>query len=530
MKQYVSMNTIFIVGISLAMFFSSCEKKRDLPDGVENFPRYETDLTMHSNVLGITLLYSVYLPADYVKNPDRHYPVVYLLHGLGDDHRSWNDKWLNISTVIEQLESQEGLMPMIYVMPQGFRTYYVNKYNGSYNYMDMFTNELVPYIDRIYRTVPDKHQRAVVGYSMGGFGAMILTSKNIELFTVSVPLSMSFRTDQQYMAEPGNEWNDQWGAIFGGMGTSGTARLTDYYKEHCPFYMFNAQSANVYVGIKYFIDCGDDEERLLVANDDLHVRMRESEISHEYRVRNGAHESSYWRSGMPEVLHFTAACFNKEPYKTEESVTLPDSFSAIKESTTLASVPVEVYLPKNYAAETDKQYPVLYLCYEEDGKLLPDNVMKILDNTQTSKPFVMIAYTAQAMTSIPAEFHQLSTDAISHYRIKTGAAYTTGIGYGTGGTLLYSATQAGTSPLSSLFFVDAALNEDPSTPNNQIFHYITITDEGSNYKTANTLYKKCYASGTPYEYRVYNGATTTNSVNVLFNNLKYTLYDKIKIN
>jgi enterochelin esterase-like enzyme len=530
MKQYVFMNTVFVISLFLAMLCSSCEKKRDLPDNPASFPRYETDLSMHSNMLGTTLLYSVYLPADYVENPERRYPVVYLLHGLGDDHKSWNDQWLNISAVIDRLESQEELMPMIYVMPQGFRTYYVNKYNGSYDYMDMFTEELIPYIDRTYRTVPNKHQRAVVGYSMGGFGAMILPSKNPELFTISAPLSMSVRTDQQYMTEPGSGWNDQWGAIFGGVGTSGSARLTDYYKAHCPFYMFNAQTAGLYAGIRYFIDCGDEEEQLLVANDDLHVLLRESGISHEYRVRDGAHQSSYWRSGMPEILHYVAACFRGESYKTEESITLSDSFSAIKESTTLASVPVEVYLPKNYAAETDKQYPVLYLCYEADGKLLPDNVMKILDDTQTAKPFVMIAYTVHAMAPTPVDFHRLSAEAINQYRIKTGAAYAIGMGYGTGGALLYEATKAETPSLSSLFFVDAALNENLSAPNNQIFHHITITDEGSNYKTANMLYKKCHAAGIAYEYRVYNGAVTINSVNVLCYNLKYTIHEKIKIN
>jgi enterochelin esterase-like enzyme len=529
MKQYVIMNAVLVIGLSLSMLFSSCEKKRDLPDNPNApFPRYETDLTMHSKILGTTLLYSVYLPADYVENPDRHYPVVYLLHGLGDDHKSWNDQWLNICALIEQLETQEGLAPMIYVMPQGFRTYYVNRYNGSYDYMDMFTRELVSYVDRTYRTLPDKHQRALVGYSMGGFGAMILSSKNPELFMVSAPLSMSVRTDQQYMTEPESGWNNQWGAIFGGVGTSGAGRLTDYYKEHCPFYMFNAQSANRYAGIKYFIDCGDDEEQLLVANDDLHVLLRESGISHEYRVRNGAHQSSYWRSGMPEVLRFIVACFHGEPYGAEESVTLPGSFSAVKETTTLASVPVEVYLPRNYTAETDKQYPVLYLCYEEDGKLHPDNIMKILDNTQTSKPFIMITCTAQAMESASSGFHVLSAAAANRYRIKTGAAYATGIGYGVGGKWLYDATQIETPAISSLFFVDASLNDDLSTPNSQAFHYITITDEGVNYKTANMLYKKCHAGGIPYEYRVYNGAATINSVNVLFDNLKGALYDKIK--
>ena len=96
--------------------------------------------------------------------------------------------------------------------------------------------------------------------------------------------------------------------------------------------------------------------------------------------------------------------------------------------------------------------------------------------------------------------------------------------------LLYGATQTGTPPLSSLFFVDAALSEDLFVPNNQIFHYITITDEGANYKAANMLYKKCHAAGIPYEYRVCNGAMTINSIDVLFHNFKYALSDKIKIN
>jgi enterochelin esterase-like enzyme len=63
---------------------------------------------------------------------------------------------------------------MIYVMPVGFNSYYVNKYNGQFPYMDMFVDELVPLVDSLFRTKPDPNHRAVMGYSMGGYGAMIM--------------------------------------------------------------------------------------------------------------------------------------------------------------------------------------------------------------------------------------------------------------------------------------------------------------------------------------------------------------------
>ena len=76
--------------------------------------------------------------------------------------------------------------------------------------MDMFVQELVPHVDKSFRTIADRAHRALTGYSMGGFGAMILAEKHPELFSCSAPLSMSFRTDAQYMTESGSGWDGQW--------------------------------------------------------------------------------------------------------------------------------------------------------------------------------------------------------------------------------------------------------------------------------------------------------------------------------
>jgi enterochelin esterase-like enzyme len=510
-----------------ATLMVSCnsDKPRVLPDNPDvPFVRYATDLKMQSTILNTSIFYSVFLPADYTQNTDKRYPVVYLLHGLGDDHKSWNDKYLQVSSIIQNMETTQGLEPMIYVMPQGFRSYYVNRFDGSYNYTDMFVNELVPFVDAAYRTLANREHRAVVGYSMGGFGAMILPSKHPEIFSVSVPLSMSFRTDEQYTTEPANGWDEQWGRIFGGRGTAGAARLTDYYKAHCPFYMFNAQSLVQYAGVKYFLDCGDDEEQLLVANDNLHTQLRELGMPHEFRVRNGGHESSYWRSAMTEALPYIVTCFQSTNYKESETVSVPSNYTAVKEEQTLAQVPATVYLPQEYAAQSAKRYSVLYYLHNGDEKLPAETVMKVLDNPQ--KPFIMIACNAQQIVSVGADFNAVMLAAESQYRTQADSLHRTALGYDAGGKMLYEASLA-TTPFVSLFLLDADLGLSLAQPNSSVFYYIAIADEGTHYKDANALYKRCRELNVPFEYRVYNGTTSYQSMIYGLDKMKSAIQDKI---
>ncbi len=110
-------------------------------------------LTMSSHALGQEVRYSVVLPQDYFRSK-KSYPVVYLLHGLGDDESSWLE-YGRITQIADDAVSQKEIVPMIFIMPQGFRNYYVNDYAGTFRYEDMFINEFVPYIDKTYRTVPN---------------------------------------------------------------------------------------------------------------------------------------------------------------------------------------------------------------------------------------------------------------------------------------------------------------------------------------------------------------------------------------
>lgn len=300
MKETLNLASLIMAVLVLC---SCCKpKERELPkvDPAE-FNRYTKDMTFHSSILRETVCYSVLLPANYTKDTDKRYPVVYMLHGYGDNNNSWNGNYLHANDRIEMLEGR-GLGEMIYVFPRGFNSYYCNAYDGKYNYMDMFIEELVPQIDKSLRTIPDREHRSITGYSMGGFGAMVLAEKHPEVFLCSAPLSMSFRTDKQYMSESMNGWNGQWGSIFGGIGEAGEGRLTPYYRQHCPYYQFIPENAETLSKVKWYFTCGDDEEQLLIANDSLHVQLRQMDFPHEFRVADGAHTSSYWMEALNEVL------------------------------------------------------------------------------------------------------------------------------------------------------------------------------------------------------------------------------------
>ena len=244
-------------------------------------------VSFYSKILKQEVRYSVVLPHDYFITKAA-YPVVYLLHGLGDDETSWLE-YGRIKQASDKLVKEGEIDPMIFIMPQGFRNYYVNDYAGTFLYQDMFVKELVPLIDSLYRTIPDKLRRALMGYSMGGFGALILPLKYPDIFSVAVPLSISIRTDEQYQTENGEEWDQQWGRLFGGVGKTGSERLTKYYKENSPFHIIESEDLHKYKHLRLFIDNGDDEFTLCRSNEELHILMRRLAVRHGFRIRDGGH-------------------------------------------------------------------------------------------------------------------------------------------------------------------------------------------------------------------------------------------------
>jgi enterochelin esterase-like enzyme len=362
------------------------------------------DLSMKSRILNQEVKFSVCLPDGYYGSKGS-YPVVYLLHGLGDDAASWLE-YGRISQFAGAEEAAGAIVPMIFIMPEGYRTYYVNDYKGTFLYQDMFIKELVPYIDSTFRTLADRHHRALMGYSMGGFGALTLCLEYPQIFGCAVPLSISIRTDEQYMTEYAPEWDQQWGRLFGGEGLTGEARITDYYKANNPFYIIPRMSPSVMKNYRIYIDNGDKEETLCRSNEELHILMRNQGFPHEFRVRNGGHSFAYWCSALPNALHFISDAFEGKPYRGDiisgnnENTEVPASQFV---ELTVNNEKVTAFLPAEYT-KTDRYYPALYVA----GDLDPSqrNSIAAVVNQQTAEnqigPMVVIFLPASAVSQINA--------------------------------------------------------------------------------------------------------------------------------
>ncbi len=462
-------------------------------------------LSMTSVILGQEVNYSVVLPLDYYTT-SRNYPVVYLLHGLGDNESSWLE-YGRIAQIGDAAVAAKEIVPMIFVMPQGFRNYYVNDYAGTFLYEDMFVKELVPFIDKTYRTIPDNLHRATMGYSMGGFGALMLPVRHLDVFSVSVPLSISVRTDEQYMVEDASEWNDQWGRLFGGVGKTGTERITDYYKQYSPFHYFNSGNSQSFSGLRLFIDNGDDEHTLCRSNEELHILLRDLHIQHEYRVRNGGHEFSYWREALPNALHFISDSFEGKVYRGDVSHTpkkRKSSKIAIYEN-----YRYEVALPPGYI-DALRQYPVLYIF----GDLTSTRKQELAGLAQkgmlagTLPPMLLVFLKENETNLIDSIIPELE----SYYNARSGYRFRALFGFEEGGVSAMKNAVVPETFTSCVLFdapVDTFLLQEAISTNKSAFKrtwfLISNTDTDMDYETNGMAHILLRDEDIYHEYRVVEG-------------------------
>lgn len=322
--------------------------------------RIQENLHFNSTLLKQEVAYSIILPSDYFSS-GKSYPVIYFLHGLGDNESSWLE-YGQISQYMDRMVNAGTIAPFICVMPQGFRSYYSNFYDGSFPYQDMFVKELVPFIDKKYRTQATAPKRGVMGYSMGGFGALVLPIKYPKTFRVSIPLSASIRTDKQYADEDQKGWDQQWGKIFGAEGKSGNDRITSYYQQNSPYHLIKRLKAEDLKQIAFFIENGDKENTLCRSNEELHILMVKRSIPHIYNVRDGGHEFKFWQESIPEAFRFANCYFGNKPYSAIIKSNAVDRNITNKlwnKEISVANEKVNVYFPEN-PETADRLYPTIY--------------------------------------------------------------------------------------------------------------------------------------------------------------------------
>lgn len=261
---------------------------------------------VNSTILNMERNYSVYLPPDYDVS-SRSYPVLYLLHGSGDNHTSWG-QFGEVRFIADKAIAEGVATSMIIVMPDAHEGYF-NNLTGTWLFEDFFFEELIPHIEKTYRVRTEKQFRAVAGLSMGGGGAIGYAIRHPEMFAASCPLSAAPgpRDYEEFITRARDRFGEQV------IKAISKEKLQANYMDTNLILKFasldEAQLEQVRT-VKWYFDCGDDDH-LSGRLAGMHATMLDKKIPHEYRARDGRHNWQYWRTSLPEVLRFISDSFHR---------------------------------------------------------------------------------------------------------------------------------------------------------------------------------------------------------------------------
>jgi len=166
-----------------------------------------------SATLGAPIPYALYRPDGVA--PDRRLPVLYLLHGLGDDERAWPTLG-HIGPTLDALIAEGALPPLLVVMPAAGRTWYVDGVEGQPRYNTAFFKDFMPAVERSLSALSCREARATAGLSMGGYGALLFAFQRSDLFGAAISLSGSiFQPAPADPAERAKRQTRMFGDVFG---------------------------------------------------------------------------------------------------------------------------------------------------------------------------------------------------------------------------------------------------------------------------------------------------------------------------
>ena len=263
------------------------------------------ELIINSKILKGDRKFAVYLPPDY-DSSNRSYPVLYLLHGLGDNQSAWIQFGEVLHTTDKAINSGIATS-MIIIMPDAGtgQMGYTNAMSGKWNYEDFFFEEFMPHVENLYRIRKDKRYRAISGLSMGGGGSFLYALRRPDLFSSAAPLSASIGP-QKIDQMDDHSYLDYWGYSKSNINKSDFEK---FKKKNNSLYLIDQMDQKTLNSVRWYIDCGDDDY-LYKNNVLMHIKMREKGIKHEFRVRDGDHNWDYWRSALPSVLEFISKKFH----------------------------------------------------------------------------------------------------------------------------------------------------------------------------------------------------------------------------
>jgi S-formylglutathione hydrolase FrmB len=265
---------------------------------------------IESHILGEAVRYCVMLPPGYDAasggHSQRRYPVLYFLHGLGDNEQTLfkGGGW----DLIEDLRQKGQISDFLVVVPEGKRSFYINSADGRVRYSDFFIREFIPYIESHYSIHRERSARAISGMSMGGYGALRFAFAYPELFSSVSAQSAALIVDppQQQKAMPTPTLlSGLLGAVFG------NPIDLAHWNQNSPFVLVKRNRALIRTTkLSVYFNCGQyDEFGFDQGAKELHRQLQAEGIPHEYRLYPGNHDAAYFLAHLGEVMMFHSRAF-----------------------------------------------------------------------------------------------------------------------------------------------------------------------------------------------------------------------------
>jgi S-formylglutathione hydrolase FrmB len=252
--------------------------------------------TIQSRILGRAVRYTVLLPPSYDTQKTRRYPILYYLHGLGDnDQTLLQGGW----DLVEQLQDSGQIREFLIATPDGGRSFYINSRDGRQHYEDFFVREFIPAIEQRYRATGTRAGRGISGTSMGGYGALRFAFRYPELF-VSVSAHMAALAEEL----PGGLRSS-----FGpGLSAFGQPFDAQFWNRNTPFALIReSRGLN---GLAIYFDCGrQDDYGFDAGAQALHQLLQQRGIPHEFHLYPGRHDGEFVAEHFPESLRFDSRAF-----------------------------------------------------------------------------------------------------------------------------------------------------------------------------------------------------------------------------
>jgi S-formylglutathione hydrolase FrmB len=254
--------------------------------------------SLPSKILSRYVPYCVVLPPSFDADKARHFPILYFLHGLGDNEQFFvhSGMW----NLAEDMHEEGELKEFLVATPDGGASFYINSKDGKQRYEDFLLQEFFPTIEKCYRVAPGRTHRSIAGVSMGGYGALHLAFHHPEMFiSVSAHSAALIEKLPVFLGpEPNSPRSRLLGAVFG------SPPDIAFWERNSPITM--ARTASL-TGLKIYFDCGDQDDYGFEAGaTTLDKVLNSRHVAHEFHIYPGRHDVTYFAEHLPGSLLFAS--------------------------------------------------------------------------------------------------------------------------------------------------------------------------------------------------------------------------------